>query len=272
MELNEYAHPLFRNAPPPDAKLWRYLSFAKLVSLLYAPRLHFTRVDQFDDHFEGAWPKSDLEYWEKVKGLIAIYYTEVMRYSKVAASCWVESPHESAAMWRLYAPGEEGIAITTTFRKLCDIPSTTLKQDPAFSQNDPRGWLAGATRVTYLDHASKGLIEDLGKNEPLPNTMMPFMLKNVSYEHEKEVRALVIAGKGSEIGREGFDLSLNLDEFIDEIVVNPFCQTWFTEAVTGLVDRYGLKNKLRQSALSPSVFYKERFYMDMQERTKGTKG
>jgi len=49
-------HPLFRDGPPPEAKLWRYLSFAKFASVLDSGLLHFTRVDRFDDHFEGAWP------------------------------------------------------------------------------------------------------------------------------------------------------------------------------------------------------------------------
>jgi len=44
--LNKHVQPLFRNAPPPEVKLWRYLSFAKLVSLLYAPRLHHPRCFQ----------------------------------------------------------------------------------------------------------------------------------------------------------------------------------------------------------------------------------
>jgi hypothetical protein len=87
--------------------------------------------------------------------------------------------------------------------------------------------------------------------------MMPFMLKNISYEHEKEVRALIVAPL-SQVPREGFDLPLNLNDFVDDIVVNPFCQTWFTKAVAGLADRYGLKSKLGKSSLSPEVFYMHR--------------
>jgi hypothetical protein len=86
--------------------------------------------------------------------------------------------------------------------------------------------------------------------------MMPFILKNISYEHEKEVRALIVAPL-SQIPREGFDLPLNLNDFVDEIVVNPFCQTWFTKAVAGLTDRYDLKSKLGKSSLSPEVLARE---------------
>src|SRR5690242_4102968 len=155
MESNVHVHPLFRNAPKPEAKLWRYLSFARLASLLQSSRLHFTRVDNFDDHFEGAWPKSDVEHWEKLKDFRVVRFTELMR-QRVAVSCWVESPHESAAMWRLYAPGAEGVAVTTSFGKLHSLVSTAALPGPE--------WLAGAGRVTYLDHSNKGLIEDLGKD------------------------------------------------------------------------------------------------------------
>jgi len=61
-----------------------------------------------------------------------------------------------------------------------------------------------------------------------------------------------------EIGSNGVDLPVNLNDFIDEIVDNPFCQTWFTEAVAGVADRYGLESKHRRSSLSPEVFYMDR--------------
>src|SRR6516165_10900839 len=97
MQSNDPVHPIFRNAPEPEAKLWRYLNFAKFASVLHSPYLHFTRVDHFDDHFEGAWPRSDLEYWTNERILRAFNvpaFTEDMR-RRVAASCWFESRHKS---------------------------------------------------------------------------------------------------------------------------------------------------------------------------------
>jgi len=251
MESNDPVHPIFRNAPQPEAKLWRYLSFAKFASLLHSQQLHFTPVDHLDDHFEGAWPRTDLQYWTSERMLLAFNvpaFTEDMR-RRVVASCWFESPHESAAMWRLYAPGNEGVAIATTFGKLDNLIKTAAKAKPM--------WLFGAARVTYIDHANVGWIEKLGADERRLNVLMPFMLKNISYEHEKEVRALVIAAM-EKIGSDGLDLQVSLNDFIDEIVDNPFCQTWFTEAVAGVADRYGLESKRRRSSLSPDVFYMDR--------------
>src|SRR5262249_7306680 len=120
-----------------------------------------------------------------------------------------------------------------------------------------RAGLVGAARVTYIDHSNDGWIEKLGEDERRLNVLMPFMLKNISYEHEKEVRALVIAAM-EKIGSDGLDLQVSLNDFIDEIVDNPFCQTWFTEAVAGVADRYGLESKRRRSSLSPDVFYMDR--------------
>ena len=123
METDALTHPIFRDAPPPETRLWRYLSFAKIIALFQTRRLHFTRVDQFDDHFEGAWPKSDLERFAKLEGGQVIpTVTKAMRQG-VAASCWLAADHESAAMWRLYAAGEEGVAITTTAAKLQAVVS-----------------------------------------------------------------------------------------------------------------------------------------------------
>jgi hypothetical protein len=239
-------HPLFRDRPPPEAKLWRYLSFAKFVAFLDANQLHLTRVDQFDDHFEGAWPKQDFAKWEDRKATFDMNkFTERGR-KLVAVSCWIESKHESAAMWRLYAPGNEGVAIVTSFQKLDEVVTS---QGP---QQLP-DCLAGTGRVRYLDHFTEGLLENGSQN-----ALLPFMLKNISYEHEREVRALVNARFDQEIPAGGLDLPVQLTSFIDEIVTSPFAQPWFDKTVRGVGERYGLGDRIRSSLLSPANFYMAR--------------
>ena len=153
-------------------------------------------------------------------------------------------------MWRLYAPGKEGVAVATSFGKLNNLVnnSNVIRQD----------WLAGAARVKYINHFDESLIRGLPAGERLPNTMMPFMLKNISYQHEKEVRALICAPTSGQMPAEGFDLPLDVLDFVDSIVVNPFCQAWFAEAVTNVADRFGLSSKIRKSLLSPERFYMNR--------------
>ena len=50
-------HPVFRQPDEPTIKVWRYMDFTKLVSLIDSRRLYFARVDLLGDPFEGSWPK-----------------------------------------------------------------------------------------------------------------------------------------------------------------------------------------------------------------------
>ena len=238
-------HPIFRNKPPLEAKLWRYLSFAKFASLLDAGYLHFTRVDKFDDHFEGAWPQQDLQFWQGMQGFDVPKFTEDNRMTTVA-SCWIESEHESAGMWRLYAQGQEAVAIVTSFRKLEQLVGATFVDN-----GEGRKALAGAARVRYVDHFKEGLLD-----QRPDNVLWPFMSKNVSYDHEHEVRALIHLHQV--ISSEGLDLPLKPIDFIDEIVTGPFGQPWFDKTVRGVAERYGLADRIRSSSLSPANFYIKR--------------
>jgi hypothetical protein len=242
-------HPLFRDKPPPEAKLWRYLSFAKFASLLDSGLLHFTRVDKFDDHFEGAWPQQDIVAWQRMQGFNVPAFTEHVRKS-VAVSCWIESEYESAAMWGLYTAAREGVAIVTSSGKLDELVMTA--QGSAL--NAATKILAGAARVRYLDHFSEGLLKEDGGSY---NAFAPFMLKNISYAHEREVRAL-ISFLDPEIDAGGLDIPIQLTSFIDEIIINPFGQTWFDKTVRGEADHYGLGDRIRSSRLSPTNFYIKR--------------
>lgn len=234
------AHPFFSEAPPLDAKLWRYLSFPRFAYLLQTSHLHFSRVDLFDDHFEGAWPKSDAQHWEKVGQVFSVlFFTEKMR-SNVAVSCWIEAPYELAAMWRLYAPGGDGVAVTTTFKKVFYV----------VKNGEIPGLVNDAGRVKYLDHYTDGLIGQLPAGAPYPNAYAPFTMKHRSYEHEKEVRALITSLQ--EIAKGGMDLPVSLSDFIDEIVISPFSDDWFGRVVTGLAE---LSSKLLRSKLARDLFY-----------------
>lgn len=50
-------HPVFKKPADENIKIWRYLSFAKYVSLLDRKTLFFRRVDRLEDKFEATLPK-----------------------------------------------------------------------------------------------------------------------------------------------------------------------------------------------------------------------
>ena len=50
------AHPTCVQPENETVKVWRYMDFTKLISLIDSQCLFFTRADKFDDPFEGSWP------------------------------------------------------------------------------------------------------------------------------------------------------------------------------------------------------------------------
>jgi hypothetical protein len=63
---------------------------------------------------------------------------------------------------------------------------------------------------------------------------------------------------GQNIAADGLDLSIQLTDFIDEIVTSPFAQPWFDKTVRGVAERYGLGDRIRSSLLAPANFYMTR--------------
>lgn len=53
-------HPAFQQ-PSRETMIWRYMSFAKFVSLLEKKALFFARLDRLGDPFEGSPPRLDVE-------------------------------------------------------------------------------------------------------------------------------------------------------------------------------------------------------------------
>lgn len=50
-------HPSFIQPKDGSIKIWRYIDFTKLVSMLSTQSLYFTRSDKLGDPFEGSYPK-----------------------------------------------------------------------------------------------------------------------------------------------------------------------------------------------------------------------
>src|SRR5262249_22276071 len=170
-------------------------------------------------------------------------HLQILRRSRRPLLCGMEQARRSALAHHVHrtAPMGPRVLINGIWYKTATKPA----------------WLVGAARVKYIDHSNDGWIEKLGEDERRLNVLMPFMLKNISYEHEKEVRALVIAS-WQQIESDGLDLQVSLNDFIDEIVDNHLCERGFGGAVVGVADLYGLVSKHRRSSLSPDVFYMDR--------------
>ena len=98
----------------PTAKVWRYISFAKFFWMLQLKKLWLSNAMFFEDKWE-AMPDPSLikSSTEDALHRLQRFLTNNRRLTFV--SCWNASEHESHALWRIYCPTSEGVAIQTTF-------------------------------------------------------------------------------------------------------------------------------------------------------------
>lgn len=235
-------HPVF-DTPGDDAVLWRYMDFTKFVSLLETSALHFARADKLGDPFEGARSPMNrvirpLLYGDKIPAesfeWFDNYSRELRAYTFV--SCWHESAHESAALWKLYAHDSQGVAVKTSCSGLKGCFST-----------DDTIYIG---RLRYVDF----------DQTPIPerNSLAPFTYKRQEFAHEHEVRAVIRHEPNEELlcteGRTSSDGGLyyraSLDTLIREVRIAPYAPDWYADLVRRVTKARGLSASVEPSSLS----------------------
>lgn len=245
-------HPTFVQPRNEEVKVWRYMDFTKLISLLDAGHLFFTRADKFNDPFEGSYPKANVqerkripEVWKNnmpkeakknhakhLQYLIEMHKDE-LQYT--AINCWHMNEHESAAMWNLYLKSNEGIAIQSTYSRL---KKSLLDEQVIY-----------LGIVKYIDYDTEHL--DSG------NIFSPFVHKRKSFEHVREVRAVINFFTHKEgipypqkIINFGVQIKTDLEILIERIYIAPSSPPWFTDLVRSVVDKYGYNFEIVSSRLN----------------------
>ena len=241
-------HPVFEAPSDPDAQLWRYMDFAKLVDLLESRSLFFSRADKLGDPFEGSYSEANLRLRPEMYGEHAAAVTEqlsqVMREMPrfTIINCWHLSDYESAAMWEKYSAAGYAIAIRSTFRR---FTASLMCEEKVY-----------AGLVNYVDYA-KDVI-------PESSTFYPFLHKRLSFQHEREVRAIMQAipwGKDNtpefekDSWRAGRAVSVDLERLIEAIYVAPYAPDWFIPLVDRLQRRLDLSFDVRHSDLERDPVY-----------------
>lgn len=237
--------------PDGITNVWRYLTFDKFVSLLSTQSLWFSRLDLIGDPFEGATPWQELRIREKTtqhERLRTIWFG-TRRWLMV--SCWHICDHESDAMWRMYAPTGEGVAIRSTVNSIrnCINRSPGQYGDPElqFPISVPIFVLG---RIWYIDMHDVQLQSD--------SPFGRYFLKREAFSHEAEFRVLapmpeICTEKGvpatAEPSMAGLYVKVPLQELVSEVVVSPTAPKWFTRAVAETIQRFGLPAPFRVSTL-----------------------
>lgn len=252
-----------RMIPKPSAKLWRYMDLAKFLSLLDENSLYFTRIDHFNDPYEGAlgvstnedaWiqmemrrraPFVNLKGFKENENALEKEFDEYRR--KIEnwrltnyISCWHQSESESEAMWQLYSRDtQQGIAIQTTFERL--YQSLPVTANCEFGM------------VNYIDYSEY----NNGTSGKYFHMFDAPWYKRLSFAHEKEFRVISESPDLSML-TDAHDLLIpvNLKMLIKSIYFSPKVDKWFVKLVSNIVrGKYGLDCPMHQSDLNKAPFY-----------------
>lgn len=252
--------------PADDATVWRYMSFAKFADVLERHALFFSRADLMTDTFEMAVPDRDLAPMvsmiidgmngagmprEAAVDYVARFDTlprpvvetlddevlarQVLRFSNrfLYLSCWHMNPAESAAMWDLYVTSRsEGVAIRTSVGRLRHCLDQGSADRMVFIGN-----------VEYLDYRT----DSWGPCKAFSSAFH----KRRSFEHEREIRAVVVWPTYADLRDErvdpashptppGIGIDVDTADLIEGVVVSPWAQGWFVDLVSALATRHGL--------------------------------
>jgi hypothetical protein len=188
------AHPSFPQPVDHSQVIWRYMDSDKFEWLLEHGRLFMPTAENLGDPREGSTPPGQIEWWEQeyrnaateeeratvahnrkffahfAQKLLPTYYI----------SCWHMNLHENYSMWRCYTKTNRAVAIRTTYSALCEaLPDTAL---------------IGIIR--YIDYSTDRL--------PWGNMFEYIMHKDITFQYEAEVRAVVTLPLNDELGLKGF--------------------------------------------------------------------
>jgi hypothetical protein len=225
-------HPDFIDQPPSNGVVWRYMDLARYLSLLQSSALHFARVDQMEDRWEGAYGSANIkarptiygEHFEQMRDA----FPQLRQASRtlVNINCWHMSEVESAAMWSIYQRDGRGVAVVSTWEKLTS--SITDEQS------------IYGTAVRYVDYETTLI--------PESSLFQPLLHKRQSFSHEQEVRLLAMrSGEGP--APVVLPVAVDLKELITEVRVAPDAPSWFADVVREATTRYGQDFEVNQSSL-----------------------
>lgn len=240
--------------PKETQPLWRYMNFAKFVSLLQTKAIFFSWLRNLkDDPWEGFPSKLNFDP-ERVITVRNVDQgegvTEQKKMSEIFTSpgqlefhrdayassgrifhvnCWHLNDHESDSQWKIYGGDEFSVAITTSLNR---IGNSIIDERHIY-----------ASLITYYDP----------KKEETPDGNLFYLAthKRRAFEHEKEFRLIYADFKLLQSSKEswGASISVDLEKLVESVIVSPLAPRWFVDVVKGVIKQYGLSCNCYKSDL-----------------------
>ncbi len=256
--------PFFRRPTNQHVAVWRYMDFTKFVWMLDNKALYFPNALTLNDPYEGYYTegmapsKKSEEIFirmmlarenspssiarkdhRELRGLYRYFLKDLKVTTELFyVSCWHMNEEESSAMWKLYTSRGDSVCVKSTYKQL--------------SQELPEDCYLGC--VNYIDYKT-----DMFDVFYYLNFVVH---KRKSFEHEKEVRAVInngtITGKPPYPpinDRKGIVVPIDLAHVINEVYVNPAAKPPFLEEVRQLISTHNLAIPVKQSEVNAPPKY-----------------
>jgi hypothetical protein len=237
---------------PDDALLWRYMELAKYKAFIGTNSLYCPRAARFEDPWESRLPRAEEEAYMNdmlahlaemgmiddpnptaIDGVRSNFKKWDLSFDRNRfVSCWHINEAESAAMWDLYCKRDAGVAVVSTGPALKYLAHLNREQGAIFAA------------VEYLDYEKDSIRESRDA----------LFCKRRSFAHEQEARLVCFPKwemvSSSEIKFKDFlMLPLDLDVFINRILISPTADESFKDEVLWVSDLFKLKAPITQSDL-----------------------
>ncbi len=235
-----------------EKTVWRYMSFAKFISLMTYQALWFSKLNILEDTYEGMIPANvkrqmhDDNQRFKAGFDIPEFHRQIDRWldkneedsrELLVVSCWFLGESDSERMWREYGRSNEAIAIKSTVGRLARY--VLVPRDEHVSH---------LGLVSYVDHDS----HEMSAYEAHQGHERAFLKNKERFAHEQEIRIVTlnikttscatmegkpyteeeVAGKNmNNFENPGLYVGVHLKGLLTEVVVSPTAQDWFEKLV-----------------------------------------
>ncbi len=142
--------------------------------------------------------------------------------------------HESLAMWKVYSSSNDAICLKTGYQKLAGAL--------------PEECFLG--KISYLDYRDSSITDS--------NLFAPLLCKRRSFSYEREVRAIIWDAEGMHSGGNLPYLryaAVDLNEFVDKILVSPSAADWLVDVIHGLCEKYDITVPIEHSEMNAQPLF-----------------
>jgi hypothetical protein len=244
--------------------LWKYIDLHRFIYLLTEQKLFFTRLDKFEDPYEGVatkllrrdakYSKVSLDINKLPNSLTLKQKKQLINEKKLHdylknqeiekaqnrqyVSCWFACDRESMAMWNLYS-SSNSVALKFDFNRVTD--ELTKSFSSFISKNGNRLSILGA-EVTYLR------LNPFDEKLPKQKLKYSAFKKDISFQYEKEYRFLIVTVDNLDRVEPFYSIPIDIKNLNMTVIAHPNMEAWQFENLKKLLALTDTDIKIEKSS------------------------